>query len=593
MYLTHCFMFDCPYFIYIAFKMIIFAPVDNTFVMNIKSVIIFLVISLITGIALTNFISFKVDLTADKRYSISDITKQLLKKTDEKIYATVYLHGDLNAGFTGLKKSTVALLEEMSGYSKGIRISFINPSEANSETARQTNYEELQNLGMNPFMVYERDKEGKSVRKIIFPWIKLKYSDRVVYVNLLKNVSGFSGDENLNISIENLEYEIADALRRLLNTKVERIAFIEGHGELDEAETYDISKTLSRYFQIDRGPLANDATILTNYRAIIIADPKTAFTEAEKFVIDQYIMNGGNVLWLVEGAKTNAKQLTISGVSPAIAADFNLSDMFFKYGVRINPTLIQDMQCVSVPVNVAPEGQYPQFEPFPWYFSPLLTLNPRHPITKNITAVKAGFASVIDFVGDNPDLQKNVLLATSAQTNIITLPATINVANAGETKDKSFFTSSYLPVAVLVEGNFESVFTNRIPPREISHSFPFRQKGLIARQIFIADADIIRNETTGIASDSTTLPLGFDRYANRQYGNSDFLKNAVLYLTDERGWMQLRSKTVKLRMLNKVKVNDNILFLQLINIALPVLLVVLAGLLFNYFRRKKYTRTSV
>lgn len=547
-------------------------------------------IIIITAIFTSLFLNFRIDLTADKRFSISKQTKQLLAKTNEKIIATIYLHGDLNAGFTGLKKSTIALLEEMSVYSKGITISYVDPSEADSEQERQKNYDELQALGMKPFVVFERDKGGKSVRKIVFPWLKLQYTDRVIYVNLLKNIRGLSGEENLNISAENLEFEIADGLRRLLNTKVERIAFIEGHGEADEAETFDISKTLSRYFQIDRGKITNDATILANYRAIIIADPQNAFTEAEKFVIDQYIMDGGSVLWLVEGVKLNRQELSVTGISPAIAADFNLNDMLFKYGVRINPVLVQDLQCVSVPVNVAPEDQNPQFEPMPWYFSPLLTLNPQHPVTKNLTAVKADFASVIDLVGENDALRKNVLLATSAKTKLTNVPTTIDVASANGSTDKSLFNASYLPVAVAVEGNFESVFTNRMMPPEIVRSFPFIQKSPYTRQIFIADGDIIRNETTGLASDSTTLPLGFDRYTGLQYGNSDFLKNAILYLTDETGWMQLRAKTMQLRLLNKESVNKYRTILQIINVLLPVLLVIVAGIAYNYLRRRKYTK---
>lgn len=582
-------------FIYhcIALKMIIFALFAINTNMKLSFKIVFIPILLLAAIVGSLFLNFRMDLTADKRFSISEQTRQLLAKTDVKINATIYLHGDLNAGFTGLKKSTVALLEEMSVYSRGIQIAYINPSGADSELERQKNYDDLQALGMKPFVVFERDKGGKSERKIIFPWLVLRYADRVVYVNLLKNIRGLSGEENLNISAENLEFEIADGLRRLLNTKVERIAFIEGHGEADEAETYHISKTLSRYFQVDRGQISNDATVLATYRTIIIADPKSAFTEAEKYVIDQYIMNGGSVLWLMEGVKLDRKELSVSGVSPAIALGLNLNDMLFKYGVRINPVLVQDLQCVSVPVNVAPEGQNPQFEPLPWYYSPLLSVNPQHHVTKNITAVKADFASVIDFVGDNAGLQKNVLLATSANSRVINVPSTINVASENEVTDNSHFNASYLPVAVLVEGNFESVFTNRLMPTEIGRSFPFVQRSPKTRQIFIADGDVIRNETTGFASDSTTLPLGFDRYTGLQYGNTDFLKNAVLYLTDETGWMQLRSKTLQMRLLNKAKVNKNITLLQVINVVIPVLLVVIAGIVYNILRRRKYTKRTV
>jgi len=394
----------------------------------------------------------------------------------------------------------------------------------------------------------------------------------------------------LNISVENLEYEIADGLRRLLNTGIERIAFIEGHGELTEAETYDINKTLSRYFQIDIGKLDSDATVLTNYKVVIIAAPREPFSEADKYIIDQYLMNGGRVLWLLDGVRVNKKSLTETGISPAIALDLNLNDVLFRYGVRINPVIIEDMQCISIPVNVSPKGEYPQFEPSPWYFSPLLLTSPQHPVTKNVTVVKADFCSEIEAVGDDTELKKDILLLSSEKSQTVSVPGTIDVTKEHIKKDKSYFTKSYLPVAVSVEGIFKSAFTNRMKPETITHSFPFMDRSLKTRQIFIADGDIIRNETNGIASDSTTLPLGFDRYSNLQYGNAEFIKNAVLYLADESGWMQLRSKSVKLRLLNNQLIKDNKLIIQLLNVVLPVLFLIIAGIIYNIIRKRKYTK---
>ena len=548
-------------------------------------------IGLAAIVILSFFYFFRIDLTSEKRYSIAEQTKKLMNNVDVPLEVTVYLEGDLNPGFLRLKKSTTELLEELSVYSnKPIDIRFENPSLAENTEQREKKYTELELKGLIPTAVYERDKEGKSIQKIIFPWIEITYKGTKIPVCLLKNIRGNSGEENLNISIENLEFEITDAIRRLVNKDLKKIAFIEGHGELNEAETYDISKSLSRYFQIDRGILANDASILNDYKAIIIAKPTLPFSENDKFIIDQYIMNGGRVLWLLDGVKVAKENLSKTGLSPAMELDVNLNDQLFRYGVRINPVLLQDVQCVSVPVNIAPAKANPQFEPTPWFYAPLLLASPKHPVTRNITEVKAEFCSGIDIVGDNKELNFSLLLATSDNTHIVGTPATIDLKESPQANDKSYFNMSFVPVAVALDGVFESNFANRIAPKDLQNMLPFRQKSLATRQIFIADGDIIRNETNGIASDSTTLPLGFDRYMNQQFGNKDFIRNAVLYLTDNDGWMELRSRTIKLRLLNKKISTDERIVWQLINVMLPILLLLTFGVVYQQLRKRRYTK---
>lgn len=509
----------------------------------------------------------------------------------EPFTVKIYLDGDLNSGFQRLRKSTLEMLEEMSVYAgNDFKITFENPSKAENNAERERNYSALEAIGMAPTAVYERDKEGKSIQKIVFPWLKLTCGNKSVNVNLLKNIKGNSGEENLNISIENLEFEIADAIRRLTNKQISKIAFIEGHGELNEAQTYDISKTLSRYFQIDRGKLGTDATILNEYRAIIIAKPTLPFTEPDKYIIDQYLMNGGKILWLLDGVRLAAENLSTSGVSPVIPLDLNLNDLLFKYGVRIQPVLLQDVQCASVPVNIAPANAPAQFEPAPWFFAPLLLTSNLNPITKNISEVRSEFCSAIETAGENPDTKASLLLATSDNTHIFSTPSTVNLSDMPDAKDKAYFNMSFLPVSILVEGKFESNFTNRIPPKEIKNSFPFLAKSISTKQIFVADGDIIRNYTNGTASDSTTLPLGYDRYMQQQFGNSDFIRNSVLYLTEDENWIDLRMRTVKLRLLNKQLVNENLTTLKVISVAVPILLLVVFGLIFQYMRRRKYTK---
>jgi len=552
---------------------------------------IFFLICLVALVVISYFYFFRIDLTSDKRYSVADQTKNLMTKVDAPLKVVVYLDGDLNPGFLRLKKSTAELLDELSVYSnKNIEIHYENPSLADSPEQREKKYAELQQRGLIPTAVYERDKEGKSIQKVIFPWLEIAYKGKKVSINLLKNIRGNSGDQNLNISIENLEFEITDGIRRLVNTEVSKIAFIEGHGELSDAETFDISKSLSLYFQIDRGKLATDASILDKYKVIIIAKPTLPFSESDKYIIDQYIMNGGRVLWLLDGVRIARKNLSTIGISPAIELDLNLNDQLFRYGIRINPVILEDVQCANIPVNIAPANATPQFEPTPWFYAPLLLTSSQHPVTRNITEVRAEFCSGIDIVGENKQMKAQLLLATSDNTHIIGTPTTIDMSQTPKANDKAYFNLSYVPVAVSLDGIFESDFANRMTPKGLTNTLPIRQLSVPTRQIVVADGDIIRNETNGTASDSTTIPLGFDRYMNQQFGNKEFVLNAVLYLADNEGWMQLRNRTLKLRLLNKKITGEDKTTWQLVNVLFPVGLLLIFGIAYQVVRKRKYTK---
>ena len=295
-------------------------------------------------------------------------------------------------------------------------------------------------------------------------------------------------------------------------------------------------------------------------------------------------------MWLIDGVRVSEENLSKNGLSPAIELDVNLSDQLFRYGVRIDPVILQDVQCTSVPVNIAPANATPQFEPTPWYYSPLLLTSPRHPITRNITEVKADFCSAIDLVGDNKQVKSQLLLATSDNTHIVGVPTTIDLSLTPKPTDKTYFNTGYIPVAVALEGNFDSDFQNRMKPANLKNTLPVAEKSVITRQIVIADGDIIRNDTTVFGNDSTTIQLGYDRYMHQQFGNKEFILNSVLYLTDEDGWMQLRFKTVKLRLLNKKISDDERLTFQLINTIIPVFLLLIFGLIYQIIRKRKYTK---
>ena len=551
--------------------------------------IIFVAIAALTVVSSLFF--YRIDLTTDKRYSISPQTKTLMHSVQNPVTVVVYLTGDLNPGFLRLKRATVELLDELNIYSKKqFAISYNNPSEAATSGERDQKYLELEQRGMTATSVYEKDKEGKNIQKIIYPWLEISYRGKTIPVNLLKNIPGLSGEENLNISIENLEFELTDALRRLINTKVEKIAFLEGHGELSEEETLDISQSLSRYYQIDRGTIGTDAAVLNDYKAVIIAKPTLPFSEKDKFVIDQYIMRGGRVLWLVDGVRVSPESLSTGGFTPAVELDLNLSDILFRYGVRISPVLVEDVQSVLIPVNVAAKGEKPQFQPTPWVYAPLLLTSGDHPVTRNLAPVKANFASAIEMVGDDKKLERTFLLASSDNTHILQTPAEISLAAMPDLTDKNYFNRSYVPVGVVLEGEFQSDFTNRLPPEEIVNPPAIQTKSVPGRQIVIADGDIIRNETVGTGDNSKVIPLGFDRYMNQQFGNKELITNAVLYLTDKNGWMELRSRTVALRLLNKKITATEKTKWQIINVVIPPVVLLLAGLLYQWIRRRRYAR---
>lgn len=525
---------------------------------------------------------FRIDLTSDKRHSVSQPTKQLMAGLKQEVDVTIYLDGEMNSGFLRLKRSVVELLDELSIYApEGINYSFTNPTSLPQEEQKRLMQLFAEN-GISPTTIYERNRDGKSVQRLLFPWLRISYGDKQQWVSLLKNIKGNSGEENLNISIESLEFQLTDAIRLLTQKEIQKIAFIEGHGELSDYNTWDISLALSRYFQIDRGVLGTDASVLDDYKAIIIAAPTQPFSENDKYIIDQYIMRGGRVLWLIDGIRLDENSLSTTGMSPTIPMDVNLTDMLFRYGVRVNPMIVQDQQCLLVPVNVASEGEPAHFEPMPWYFAPLLLTSPNHPVSRNLPQVTGTFVSCLDMVGENENLRRDVLLATSNATHIISAPAAINVEEIELTPD--YFNLAYVPVAVAMDGVFPSLFAHRLMPQNITNAPAKLKESVPTKQIVMASGSFISNDI----QDGQPLPVGYDRYTQTQFGNRDFFINALLYLTDDQGWINLRNKQLKIRLINKNIATNARLPLQLVNVGMPLLLLAIFGVVFLWMRRRVY-----
>lgn len=531
---------------------------------------ILILVALVLMNVLVHQLVCRWDMTDDKRYTISYPTKELLRSLDSPLTVTVLLEGELNAGFTRLQKAASELLSEFSIYT----------------TERITNRPLETSLlqGLDPIVIHERTHKGKMAQTTVYPYAIVEYKGKKRLVNLLQNQRGLSGEENLNNSIENLEYSMVEAIRGLAQTKVEKVVFLEGHGELEEHDVYDLTQLLAQYYQVDRGCLGNEAGVLDGYAAVIIADPQLPFSEEDKYILDQYIMQGGRVLWVVNGVKFSSDFLASQGATPIVAMDLDINDMLFRYGVRIRHGLVQDLQCLPVPVDVSTNPQQPNWQPMPWTYAPLLLTSQQSPITRNIAQLTATMASAVELVGGEDGIRKEVLLATSSASKLTAVPAQVNLSMGVD--DEQSYQYAYIPVAVSLEGEFSSLYAHLGAPESIVASAPTRKASVPTRQIVVAAGSAIRNEW----QQNQPLPLGYDRYTKTQFGNRDFMLNAVLYLTDNEGWLQLRQKEITLRLLNDKRAQTARIQAQVMSMVIPLAILGLLGGVIVLMKKRKYVK---
>jgi len=551
-------------------------------------------LTVVAGILLllsaSSIIRLRLDLTEDKRFTLSGPSRNVLRHLKNDIFIQVYLDGEIPIPLKRLKRSVAEMLDEFRIASANkIDYEFINPSAWKDEKQRQALYQSLINKGLSPVNLHAGDAEGGKTQKIIFPGMILNYNGIEVPVNFLNN-STASYEQNILRSIEGLEYEIIQTISTLSSDSVNKVAFIEGHGEIPEIETADITMNLARFFTVDRGIIGGKTNILDKYAAVVIAGPEKTFNESDKLVLDQYLMKGGKILWLIDEVAVNSDSLALGG-TVGLYRPLNIEDQLFRYGVRINPLIIQDLECASIRLMVTGGGNRQQMVPAPWLYYPLLKPSVNHPITRNLNRVEGKFVNYIDTVGLDPAIRKKVLLYSSTLSRTISPPVIISLKEAELTPAEKDFTRPNLPVAVLLEGIFPSAFKNRMVNNLIDDkNFKIRTESKETRMIVIADADIIRNEVKRSGINENPLPLGQDKYTGQIYGNKDFLINCLNWLVDKNGIMELRSRELKLRLLNTQMIKSEKLKWQLINILGPILVVVIAGLLYSYFRRNKYTR---
>ncbi len=575
---------------------------------NIKINNIIRLISILAVIVLINIISSflytRFDLTSEKRYTLSDATRNMLSEIDDLVYFRVYLDGEFPAGFKKLSRETKEMLNEFRAYNKNIEYDFINPSESADPDERKNIYRDLISKGLNPTDLQVKTKDGTS-QQLIFPGAIVSYRGREVPLKLLVSQQTQAPEEILNNSVQNLEFSIADAIRKLTAGQKPKIAFIEGHGELDKNKTADITNALREYYVVDRIRINEklnslsertsidslNTRIKNKYKAIIIAKPDSAFSEKDKFIIDQFVMRGGKILWLIDPVFASMDSLQINSEMLGMTNDLNLADLFFRYGIRLNNNLVMDLNALPIPVKTGQVGDQPQFDFFPWPYFPILMPISDNPIVKNLNAIKTEFISSIDLVKSSPGTYKTVLLNSSGYSRTINVPVMITLDILSEKPDERLYNKKFIPVAVLLEGKFESLYNNRIPPEiQDNKDIGFLPESEKTKMIVIADGDIIKNQMQFSQGQYYPLPLGYDKYTGQTFGNKELILNAMNYLTDDSGLISIRSRELKLRLLDRTKVDRERTFWQVLNTVLPIFIVMLFGLAQAYFRKRKYTR---
>ncbi|MFH2142594.1 MAG: gliding motility-associated ABC transporter substrate-binding protein GldG [Bacteroidota bacterium] len=554
---------------------------------------------------IASYIYTRIDLTSEKRYTLSKTTVEMLENLDDVIYIEVYLEGDLNAGFKRLRNNTKEMLDEFKVYAKdNLEYEFKNPIKDKDQKTQNEILLQLKDKGLIPTNIQEQDADGKMSQQILIPGALVQYRNNEVAVDLLKNNKRYTAEQNLNNSAQETEYEFIKAFSELQKERKSKIGIIEGHGELNElymtgaldalAEQYSI-EILSIEGQLNslRERVMVDSTkseVRNRYDLIIIARPDTSFTKYDQFIIDQYIMYGGKVLWLVEGTTADTDSLRFNGSFMAFVNDLNINPQLFKYGARVNPDIIQDIQCGVLPINTSYAGAKPNFVPMPWLYFPLIAPSNNHPITKNMDVIKTQFVSTIDAVGENPNVKKTYLLFTSEKTKVLTAPVRVSLDIIGTEPDTRQFAKSNQPVAILLEGKFESFFNNHLDQNFADNDLiSFQEESKPTKMIIVADGDIIRNPIIRRGGQYIPLPLGSDEWFENIYygGNLEFILNSVNYLLDDQGVMSVRTRELKLRLMDRLKVKDEKLKWQMINILVPVMIIIVFGLLLQYFRKRK------
>ncbi|MCE7067530.1 gliding motility-associated ABC transporter substrate-binding protein GldG [Dyadobacter sp. CY326] len=542
-----------------------------------------LIVVLLAGLNwLSSQFFFRLDLTEDKRYSISDATKELLGNLDKDIIVNVYLNGDLPAGFERLESATRETLDEFKTYANGhLIVNYSDPSDATSEEQRQKQYLNLVDRGLTPTNVFSNE-DGKRTEKIIFPGVIVQADTLSVPVQLLKGnkTKDTSPEEQLNQSYEGVEFEIASAIRLLGNQEHKKVGLIVSHTKISPARLSDLIATIQQNYDVFLD--MNNPESYDGLDALVVLKPDSAFSENDKFKLDQYIVGGGKALFFIDGARVDSVSLEGNYAQPL---DLNLNDLFFKWGARVNTNLVKDINSAEILLNVGNMGEEPQIRPMPWRFYPLLNNFGKHTITRNLNAVYTRFLSSVDTVGGAANVAKTPLLMTSAYTQTLNAPALVGYNEARKDPDPATYRGGVKLAGILLEGSFSSLFENRILPGD-PRAAKFKSKGSLGKVIICSDGDLIVNDYD--YKRNAPLPLGYDRVSKQTFGNKDFVMHALDYMTDANGLINARGKQIDIRALDKIQIQEEKKFWQALNLLLPIALIGIFGALRYLVRTRKF-----
>ena len=542
---------------------------------------LFLLLILVFANLIAGSFFFRLDLTEDKRYTISEASKNIMKGLNSNIYIEVYLEGKFPAGFQRLQKSIRETLEQFRNFSGDkIDFKFIDPGESADIKTRNAVFDQLAKQGLQPTNLMV--KEGaEQVQKIIFPGAIVRVKDKVVPVQLLKGNQAASSGERLNQSVEGVEFELANGIKMASSNRNYKIAVLKGHGESTSKTIQDIGLTLKQYYSVDVVNLKTTDSLF-KYDAVVIIKPKEKFEEFEKFKLDQFIVKGGKALFFLDGIKAELDSIKPDG-SLGFPYETNLDDLLFKFGVRLNADLLLDMNCGAIPLVVGFVGDKPETKLVPWRYYPVLNDFGKHPIVKNMDALFGRFVSTLDTT-INSNIKKTPLVFSSKYSKTVASPVRLSFNEARLNPQPEQYKLSRLPVAYLLEGQFTSLYQNRMIP-EASSKINFKETGLPSKVVVVADGDFIRNDTS---KSGEYFALGYDRYTGTSFANKDFVLNTLSYLLDEKGVILAKNKTIALRPLDIPKINSEKGYWQIINIAGPILLIILFGVFRLFARNRKY-----
>ncbi|MCT4615001.1 MAG: gliding motility-associated ABC transporter substrate-binding protein GldG [Marinifilaceae bacterium] len=555
---------------------------------NKKNSLFLVLIIIITANLLGSILFFRIDLTEDGRYSLTETSKNLLHNLDEKIYVELYLSGNMPVAFKKLQNACIEMLDEFSEISqRNIEYSIVDISQISNPEKRNKELKKIVKRGLTPLNLQDRRKDGSLEQLLLIPGLIVHNMKIETSVNLVKNNSSANPEKSINDAIANLEYNILASIKNIITKDRKKIGVITGHDELNDYEIADFVKSLSQKYDVMRMNLSQ----LTEYNpdAIIIAKPRIKFQEEDKYYFDQFLMKDKSVLWMMDEVFANIDSLQHNQKTYAIYNPLNIEDLLFNYGVRVNPNLVLDKQCQLIPVQTGMSNNRPMYTPASWLYNPLLSPGSDHIITRNINPVKIEFANSIDLTNlENKEINRTVLLQTSAYTSLVDVPVAIDLSMVNKKLPISFFNAGRRDIAVLLEGKFNSAYRNSfskfIDPNK------FLKTSKYSKLLVISDGDIAKNKSYGVGQSAKILPLGYDRYSKQTYGNKEFLINALDFMLANEEMIQLRSKRFKLRLLDKKQIQKNSLFIQLINLILPILLLAIFGIVVFIIRKSKFSK---